>query len=176
MVLLPLRNSPASRFNVRRAANCLPPRAEFAWRASTPLILLRLDARKRWCRLRRARRAQNPGRNRCATPGRFSSPSWESLSVLPSSSKDSGGSRRLSWQWGEHRPLPVYGCFSMRSGSAFPGRCGGAWARCCCPSSFSPGTWRAEESPDHPCRLWKRRWGQSLGFCFLRCLYLSWPV
>ena len=47
---------------------------------------------------------------------------------------------------GRARLLPASGCFSMRSGSAFRGRCDGHWARCCCPWSSSPGTWPAEKA------------------------------
>ena len=42
--------------------------------------------------------------------------------LLALSSKDSGGNKGLSWRWWASRPLPVSGCFSMRSGSASPGR------------------------------------------------------
>ena len=120
IVLLPLRNSPTSRFNVRRAANCLPPRAVFAWRASTPLILLRSPGRKRWRCQWPARRARNPRPEPVRFPWRIFFAVLGISFLLALISKDSGGNRGLSWQWEEHRPLPVSGCFLMRSGGAFP--------------------------------------------------------
>ena len=38
---------PSEPFTARRAGSCLPPRAEFAWRAGTLLIPPRSPARKR---------------------------------------------------------------------------------------------------------------------------------
>ena len=172
---LPLRNSPASRFNARRAANCLPPHAAFAWRASTPLILPRSPGRKRWCCRRRTRRTQNARSEPVRYPWRIFFAVLGSLSCLPSSSKDSGRNRRLSWRWGECRPLPVSGYFSMRSGSAFPGRCGGDGLDAAARRHLSlvPGTQKKAPITRAVCGSGGGARHSLPAFCFA---YFSWPV
>jgi len=141
-----MRNFPASRFNVRRAANCLHPPAGSAWRASTPLIPRSSSGRLTPCHLQCSRPAPKPRRNECHIPGAFSSSSWESLSVLLCSSKLSGradgsvghgGAQVLAGVW------VFYDALRLR----IPRPLRWAVGSILLPIVIFPGTWLAEEPP-----------------------------